>query len=233
MPLTTRGCSEGMTKVRVQDVTKELSANTGKMLESVTRMRKQSQDMLNSLRKISEGFVREERERQEREAKEELSKQYAASASFMTAYSSEQVPDIPAAPVVEEKPAEPVKPAPEAKPQAAVKPDAPAQDRRAPQQQPQRQPGARPATPGQQGQRPAGGQGNGDRDQKRDSTVITVNQRDQKRNSQQRGLQQNDAPGQREDHFPVHSSLPYFRMSARAARRWLAEMTTTLSPDRI
>ena len=159
MPLTTRGCSEGMTKVRVQDVTKELSANTGKMLESVTRMRKQSQDMLNSLRKISEGFVREERERQEREAKEELSKQYAASASFMTAYSSEQVPDIPAAPVVEEKPAEPVKPAPEAKPQAAVKPAAPAQDRRAPQQQPQRQPGARPATPGQQGQRPAGGYG--------------------------------------------------------------------------
>ena len=102
-----------MTKVRVQDVTKELSANAGKMLDSVTRMRKRSQDMLNSLRKISDGFVREEKERQEREAKEELRRQYEASASFMTAYSSEQVPDIPAAPVVEEKPA----PAPEAKPE--------------------------------------------------------------------------------------------------------------------
>ncbi|MBR1558851.1 MAG: hypothetical protein IJ646_01280, partial [Clostridia bacterium] len=105
-----------MTKVRVQDVTKELSANTGRMLESVTRMRKQSQDMLNSLRRISDGFVREERERQEREAKEELRKQYEASASFMTAYSSEQVPDIPAAPV-ETKPAEPT-PAQEPKAEA-------------------------------------------------------------------------------------------------------------------
>ena len=55
-----------MTKVRVQDVTRELSANTGKMLENVTRMRKQSQEMLNSLRRISDGFAREERERQER-----------------------------------------------------------------------------------------------------------------------------------------------------------------------
>ena len=103
-----------MTKVRVQDVTKELSANAGKMLENVTRMRKRSQDMLNSLRRISDGFVREEKERQEREAKEELRRQYEASASYMTAYSSEQVPDIPAAPVVEEKPA----PAPEEKPEA-------------------------------------------------------------------------------------------------------------------
>ena len=39
-----------MTKVRVQDATKELSTNAGKMLENVTRLRKQSQDVLNSLR---------------------------------------------------------------------------------------------------------------------------------------------------------------------------------------
>ena len=44
---------------------------------------------------------KEEKERQEREAKEELRKQYEASASFMTAYSSEQVPDIPDAPAPE------------------------------------------------------------------------------------------------------------------------------------
>ena len=96
-----------MTKVRVQDATKELSMNTGKMLENVTRLRKQSQEVLNSLRKISDGFVREEKERQEREAKEELRKQYEASAQFMTAYSSEQVPEIPAepAPEVQVKPA--------------------------------------------------------------------------------------------------------------------------------
>ena len=84
-----------MTKVRVQDATKELSTNAGKMLENVTRLRKQSQDVLNSLRKVSDGFVREEKERQEREAKEELRKQYEASAQFMTAYSSEHVPEVP------------------------------------------------------------------------------------------------------------------------------------------
>ena len=48
-----------MTKVRVQDATKELSTNAGKMLENVSRLRKQSQDVLGSLRKISADFVRE------------------------------------------------------------------------------------------------------------------------------------------------------------------------------
>ncbi|MBR3274166.1 MAG: hypothetical protein IKF98_09665, partial [Clostridia bacterium] len=109
-----------MTKVRVQDVTRELSANTGKMLENVTRMRKQSQEMLNSLRRISDGFAREERERQEREAKEALSKQYAASAQFMTAYSSEQVPDIPAAPASEVQPKPVEAPAPVSAPAPAA-----------------------------------------------------------------------------------------------------------------
>ena len=113
-----------MTKVRVQDATKELSANTGRMLENVTRMRKQSQDMLSALRRISDGFIREERERQEREAKEELRKQYEASAQFMTAYSSEQVPDIPQAPAVQpqsapaQDEAKPAAPAPAPKPEA-------------------------------------------------------------------------------------------------------------------
>ncbi len=108
-----------MTKVRVQDVTRELSANTGKMLENVTRMRKQSQEMLNSLRRISDGFAREERERQEREAKEALSKQYAASAQFMTAYSSEQVPEIPAAPAPDVQPKPVAAPAAQEAPSAA------------------------------------------------------------------------------------------------------------------
>ncbi len=164
-----------MTKVRVQDVTKELSANTGKMLENVTRMRKQSQEMLSALRRISDGFVREERERQEREAKEELRKQYEASAQFMTAYSSEQVPDIPDAPAVQPQsepvqpstPAasrpEPEKPAPAARPAAAA-PAASAAPR--PAARPQQggytaAPGQRPAYQGQprygdRPQRPAG-----------------------------------------------------------------------------
>ncbi len=153
-----RGCIEGMTKVRVQDATRELSANTGRMLENVTRMRKQSQEMLSALRRISDGFVREERERQEREAKEELRKQYEASAQFMTAYSSEQVPDIPEAPAVQPQSAPSAAEAVEApKPAAAAAPKpAPAAAAQTPR------PAARPAQSGYTatpGQRPAYGQG--------------------------------------------------------------------------
>ncbi len=150
-----------MTKVRVQDVTKELSANTGKMLENMTHMRKQSQELLSSLRRISDGFVREERERLEREAKEELRKQYEASAQFMTAYSSEQVPEIPE------------EPAPDAPSQSQAAPEAaaPAKPEAAAAPRPQAKPApARPvqtagysAAPGGQrqgtprfGERPAG-----------------------------------------------------------------------------
>ena len=79
-----------MTKVRVQDVTKELSANTGAMLDNVTRLRKKTQELLNSLNEKSDAFARVEQERQQREAREELQKQYEASARFMNAYSSEQ-----------------------------------------------------------------------------------------------------------------------------------------------
>ena len=150
-----------MTKVRVQDATKELSTNAGKMLENVSRLRKQSQDVLGSLRKISADFVREDKERQEREAKEELRKQYEASAQFMTAYSSEQVPEVPAAEVAVkpapevEKPAEPAAaPMEESKPAAeTAKPAAPAEP--AEKKPVAQQPAARPAA-AQPGQRPYG-----------------------------------------------------------------------------
>ena len=150
-----------MTKVRVQDATKELSTNAGKMLENVSRLRKQSQDVLGSLRKISADFVREDKERQEREAKEELRKQYEASAQFMTAYSSEQVPEVPAAEVAVkpapevEKPAEPAAaPMEESKPAAeTAKPAAPAEQ--AEKKHVAQQPAARPAA-AQPGQRPYG-----------------------------------------------------------------------------
>ena len=149
-----------MTKVRVQDVTRELSANTGKMLENVTRMRKQSQEMLNSLRRISDGFAREERERQEREAKEALSKQYAASAQFMTAYSSEQVPEIPAAPAPDVQPKPVAAPAAQEAPSAARPAAAAAPSR--PQQ------GSAPAPRGSQAAQLRGGdrypQGRGQQD---------------------------------------------------------------------
>ena len=98
-----------MTKVRVQDATKELSTNTGKMLENISQMRKKTQDMLGSLRKISGDFAREAQEIRDREAREEQRKRYEADAQFMNAYSSEQVPEVPAEPKVEESKAEEVK----------------------------------------------------------------------------------------------------------------------------
>ena len=167
-----------MTKVRVQDATKELSANAGKMLESVTRLRKQSQDVLSSLRKISDGYVREEKERQEREAKEELRKQYEASAQFMTAYSSEQVPEVsasdiapaaapeaakpaeaPAAPKEPEKPVVQEAPAAQEKPvQAEAKAEAPRPAAKPAVQQPAAAGQPRYGRPVQPGQQPQPGQ---------------------------------------------------------------------------
>ena len=101
-----------MAKVRVQDATKELSANADRLLNDVTRLRKQTQGVLDSLRRASESFARAERERQEREAKEELRKQYEDSAQFMTAYSSEQVPEIPGQTAAAPQPAPEVAPEP-------------------------------------------------------------------------------------------------------------------------
>ncbi|MBQ8972654.1 MAG: translation initiation factor IF-2 [Clostridia bacterium] len=126
-----------MAKVRVQDATKELSVNTGKMLDNFTRMRKQSQGLLDSLKKASDEFVRQEREQKEREEKEALRKQYEDSATFMTAYSSEQVPEVPPVAEVKEapKPEEPVKPVEVEAAQPAPKPVKPAaQAQTAPQQ---------------------------------------------------------------------------------------------------
>ena len=162
-----------MTKVRVQDATKELSTNTGKMLESITQMRKRTQDMLGNLRRISGDFAREAQEVKDREAKEEQRKRYEADAQFMNAYSSEQVPEVPAEPRAEVKPQpepEPAaKPAPAPAPAPAQQPAAKAEEsaaRPAPvQQRPAQQgqygsrpqgPYGRPVQPGQQGARPQG-----------------------------------------------------------------------------
>ena len=136
-----------MAKVRVQDATKELSANAGHLLDDFVKLRKQSQDVLSSLKRISDGIQKAEREKKEQEAQEALNKQIEASAGFMTSYSTEKAPEVPAEPV---KPAaaEPVKPVekkPAAQPQSAPQ-QRPAADR--PQQ-------ARPAQ-GQNGPRPQG-----------------------------------------------------------------------------
>ncbi len=81
-----------MTKVRVQDVTKELSTGAGRLLESVTKSRRQVHDVLQSLRRASDEITRQQREQAEQERREALYRQYEEAASVMTAYSTEQVP---------------------------------------------------------------------------------------------------------------------------------------------
>ncbi len=134
---------QGMSKVRVQDRTKELSAGVGKVYDSISKTRRQAQDVLSSLKKLEEAARQKERALQEQQEKEEMKRQQEAAAAFMTAYSTEAVPvpepvqtEAPApapvaeapAPKAEEKPAPapaaPVAEAPAAKEEPAPKAEA-------------------------------------------------------------------------------------------------------------
>ena len=147
-----------MTKVRVQDATKELSTGAGRLLESVGKSKRQVQDILQSLRRASDEMNRQHREQAEQKKREALSRQYEEAASFMTAYSTEQVPQpvearqpepvvvVPVTPVAEQKPEPQVPvsaatsesaPAPEPAPvKAAEKIEKPVEREARPQPQP-------------------------------------------------------------------------------------------------
>jgi len=156
-----------MTKVRLQDATKELSTGAGRLLETVGKSKRQVQDVLQTLRRAADDMNRQKQEQAEQEKREALSRQYEEAASFMTAYSTEQVPQP-----VDDRPAEPVavkSAAPDATPKpehpagapaadgAQAKPaERPAEREARPQQpaQPQFRPAPRPAAqaPGRDGQ---------------------------------------------------------------------------------
>ena len=132
--------------------TKELSVNAASLLENVTRSRKQAQEALGMLKRMSDDLSRAEREKKEAMKREELRMQYEAAVKSMNnAYSSDQPkqpenapaeePSAPqvekAQPVREEAPVETApkaEPAPvqaeaksaeESKPAAAQQPRAP------------------------------------------------------------------------------------------------------------
>ena len=84
-----------MTKVRAQDATKELSTNAAKLMEDLSRMRKQAQEALGTLRKAKDEFAQKEQERQQLEA--QTAREQEASVPHMTAYSTETTGDRPAA----------------------------------------------------------------------------------------------------------------------------------------
>ena len=85
-----------MSKVRVQDATKELSASVGQLFETVSKSHKRAQEALNSLKKLEESARQKERELR---AQEEAKKQESAAALTGGAYSAEPpaVPEAPAA----------------------------------------------------------------------------------------------------------------------------------------
>ena len=92
-----------MTKVRVQDATKELSTNVSKLIEDISRMHKQAQDVLGTLRKNKDDYAQKEHERQQEELRKEQGTQ-------MSAYSTELKDEVrtenaPKAPEAAKQPA--------------------------------------------------------------------------------------------------------------------------------
>ena len=97
-----------MTKVRVQDATKGLSQGVEKLLVDVSDSRKKALDLFKTLRKQSDELQRKAKEQQELQEREARPPRYEQAASFMNAYSTEDVP----VPLAELPKSEPVKEAP-------------------------------------------------------------------------------------------------------------------------
>jgi len=156
-----------MSKVRVQDATKELSSSVGQLYETVSKSRKRALEALNSLRKLEESAKQKERELK---AQEDAKKAEAAAALIGNAYTAEP-------PVAQEESSKPVsepaeknipaqeekKPFEAAEPRKAEPAAQPLPRQAAPQGQPRQQGQfGRPVNPqGQQGQygRPVNPQG--------------------------------------------------------------------------
>jgi len=154
-----------MSKMKVQDATKELSRRAAKLLGDVGSVRQAAEKTLAELRKIESGFMQREEAEREEKRREEQQKALSSQSKAWT-----MPDDVPPAPVAQEKKEE-KKEAPKAeeKPveKPAEKPAAPAEER-APRA-PQGAQGPRPmgregnfqprpqGAQGQQGQRPQGG----------------------------------------------------------------------------
>jgi len=137
-----------MSKMKVQDATKELSRRAAKLLGDVGSVRMAAEKTLAELRKIESGFVqREEAEREEKRREE----QQRALSSHSKAWTMPD--DVPAAePKKEEPKQEEKKEAPQTAPKAAEKPEEKPAERPAPRAQQAAPQGQRPM--GQNGPRP-------------------------------------------------------------------------------
>ena len=145
-----------MSKMKVQDATKELSKRAAKLLGDVTGVRTAAEKTLAELRKIESGFMQQEEAQKEEKRREEQQKALKAQSKAWTM--PDDTPE-PAEAQEAAKPAAPAAPEQESKPQAAAAPAA-AQPAR-PAARPQ--PGSAPRPAGQQGSFAPRGQQSGPR----------------------------------------------------------------------
>ena len=142
-----------MSKMKVQDATKELSRRAAKLLGDVTGVRTAAEKTLAELRKIENGFTQQQEAEREEKRREEQQKALSSQSKAWT-----MPDDVPVEKAEEKAPVEAAKPQPEGKPEA--KPEGKPEAKPAPAARPQ-QSGNAPRPQGgsftPRGDRPQGG----------------------------------------------------------------------------
>ena len=106
-----------MSKMKVQDATKELSRRAAKLLGDVTGVRTAAEKTLAELRKIENGFTQQQEAEREEKRREEQQKALSSQSKAWT-----MPDDVPVEKAEEKAPVEAAKPQPEAKPAPAACP---------------------------------------------------------------------------------------------------------------
>ena len=106
-----------MSKMKVQDATKELSRRAAKLLGDVTGVRTAAEKTLAELRKIENGFTQQQEAEREEKRREEQQKALSSQSKAWT-----MPDDVPVEKPEEKAPVEAAKPQPEAKPAPAARP---------------------------------------------------------------------------------------------------------------
>ena len=106
-----------MSKMKVQDATKELSRRAAKLLGDVTGVRTAAEKTLAELRKIENGFTQQQEAEREEKRREEQQKALSSQSKAWT-----MPDDVPVENAEEKAPVEAAKPQPEEKPAPAARP---------------------------------------------------------------------------------------------------------------
>ena len=106
-----------MSKMKVQDATKELSRRAAKLLGDVTGVRTAAEKTLAELRKIENGFTQQQEAEREEKRREEQQKALSSQSKAWT-----MPDDVPVEKAEEKAPVEAAKPQPEEKPAPAARP---------------------------------------------------------------------------------------------------------------